>query len=125
LISLIFGIWRQSISIQSDYQSQQDDYEWEQKNNWSNREIWNDKTVKNEKEFFESDKKIYKIDYKNKFSYKILVFLHLNADRIENIFKITFIISLLLLIINLIFKVPVLLNSDTKNCFSCFIRDCV
>jgi len=110
LISLIFGIWRQNISIQANYQSHEWNYYQELKNHWWTRELWKDETVKTEKEVIEPNIKNRETAYEKKFSYKFLKFLRLNADRIENIFVISFILSLFLLILHLFFKAPVLLN---------------
>lgn len=110
LLSLIFGILRQSISIKGDYESQTWNYKFELESHWSLREIWKDDSVKNEKDFFKP-KLDKKEEYtRNKFSYKILRFLHLDLDKIEFIFVVTFILSLFFLIINLIFRVPILLR---------------
>ncbi len=106
LISLIFGIWRQNINIQASYQSHQADYDQRLKSHWWARELWKDETVKTEKEMFQSNLEGEDSSYKKKFSYKLMVALWLNADRIENIFIISFIISLALLIVHIISKIP-------------------
>lgn len=111
LVSLIFGIWRQNISIQADYQSHEWNYYQELKNHWWLRELWKDETVKTEKELIESSIKDKETDYMKKFSYKLLKFFRLNADRVENIFVVGLILALFLLILHLFFKAPVLLNS--------------
>ncbi|MCL5095467.1 MAG: hypothetical protein M1575_01960 [Patescibacteria group bacterium] len=49
LVSLIFGVWRQNISIQANYQSHEWNYYQELKNHWWTRELWEDETVKTER----------------------------------------------------------------------------
>lgn len=115
LVSLIFGVWRQNISIQADYQSHEWNYYQELKNHWWARELWKDETVKTEKEIIEPNIKDRETAYEKKFSYKLLKFLRLNADRIENIFVTSFILALFLLILHLLFKTPVLLNPPVSS----------
>jgi len=110
LVSLIFGVWRQNISIQANYQSHEWNYYQELKNHWWTRELWKDETVKTEKEVIEPNLEKQEDAYKKKLEYKVLKLLRLNADRIENIFVISLVFSLFLLILHLLFKAPVLLN---------------
>jgi hypothetical protein len=91
------------------------DYYQELKNHWWTRELWKDDSVKTEKEVIEPHLEKRDGAYKGKFEYKLLKFLHLNADRIESIFMVSFILSLFLLILHLVFKAPVLLNLPTGN----------
>jgi len=100
LVSLFFGVWLQNLSIQADYQNHQWEYKCEMESHWWSRKLWKDNTVEEEKKLFESELKEMDDRYMKTFTYKVLKFLHLNHDRIENIFKITFLISLLLLIIH-------------------------
>lgn len=102
LVSLFFGVWSQKISIQSMYQSHEDGYYQELKNNWWKRELWGDKTIAAEKELIEPHIKDLENSYKKTYSYKILNLFRLNADRIENIFRGAFMLSILLLIIHFI-----------------------
>ncbi|MEK7549160.1 MAG: hypothetical protein AAB496_01575 [Patescibacteria group bacterium] len=102
LISLFFGVWLQNISTQSGYQSQEWEYQQEMESHWWRRELWKDDSVKTEKELIEPHLKERANAYKKTFTYKILKFFHLNHDRVENIFKITFLISLLFLILHFI-----------------------
>jgi len=115
LVSLIFGVWRQNISIQANYQSHEWNYYQELKNHWWTRELWKDETVKTEKEVIEPNLEDSETAYKKKFQYKLLKILRLNADRIESIFVISLIVSLFLLILHLLFKAPVLLNPPVSN----------
>lgn len=115
LLSLIFGIWSQYIGIKANYQSHEDSYYQELKNHWWTRELWKDETVKTEKEILEPNFDKTRTDYKKQFNYKILNFLRLNADRVENIFLISFIIALSFLIIHLICKAPNLLNQSQQS----------
>jgi hypothetical protein len=110
LFSLIFGIWSQSIGIQANYQSHEWDYYQELKNHWFTRELWKDETVKTEKQIIEPNIPDKEIAYKKTLTYKILKFFHLNADRIENIFKLSFVLALFIMILHLLSKAPVLLN---------------
>src|SRR3989344_4585575 len=100
LVSLIFGIWSQSIGIQALYDMQEFDYNQEMKNHWWTRELWKDGNVKTEKELIEPHLKGREDAYKKRFQYKLLKWLHLNADRIENLFKLSFIISMAFLILH-------------------------
>ncbi|OGH16757.1 MAG: hypothetical protein A3C30_00240 [Candidatus Levybacteria bacterium RIFCSPHIGHO2_02_FULL_40_18] len=102
LFSLFFGIWLQNIATQADYQSQEWDYEQEMKHYWWSRELWKDETVKTEKEVVEPHLKEREDAYKKTFTYKVLKFFHLNHDRVENIFKTLFLISLLFLILHFV-----------------------
>jgi NAD+--asparagine ADP-ribosyltransferase len=104
LISLIFGAFRQNISIKASYQSHQWDYDNELQHHSMMRNILRDNTLEMEKEIVQLQTRI---NYKKDFSYKVLKFLRLNADRVENIFIICFIVSLVFLIIHLLSKVPV------------------
>lgn len=104
LFSLIFGIWSQSIGIQADYQSHEWGYYQELKNNWFLRELWKDETVKTEKQMVEPNIPDRQTSYEKTIMYKVLKFLHLNADRIEAIFKLTFVVALFLMILHLITK---------------------
>lgn len=115
LFSLIFGIWSQYIEIKASYQSHEDSYYQELKNHWWTRELWKDETVKTEKEIIEPNLDKTRTGYKNQASYKILKFLRLNADRVENIFIISFVIALSFLIIHLIYKAPNLLNQNQQS----------
>lgn len=115
LISLIFGIWRQKISVEASYQTHEWNYYQELKNHLWTRELWKDDTVKTEKEVIEPNLEKRDGAYKDKFEYKLLKFLRLNADRIEAIFVISFILSLFLLILHLLFKAPVFLNSPVAS----------
>jgi len=110
LVSLIFGIWRQNISIQANYQSHEWNYYQELKKHWWTRELWKDETVKTEMEVIEPYLEKQEDAYKKKLEYKVLKLLRLNADRIENIFVVSFVLSLFLLILHLLFKAPALLN---------------
>lgn len=101
LISIIFGIIRQNMAITSGYQSHEWNYANELKNHWWTRELWKDDSVKMEKDLMSKHVDGMETSYKKKFSYKILKFFRLNADRIEFIFVTTFIISLILLIVHL------------------------
>ncbi len=115
LVSLIFGIWRKKISIEANYQTHEWNYYQELKSHWWTRELWKDNSVKTEKEVMEPHLKERDGAYKKKFEYKLLKFLRLNADRIETIFIVSFLFSLFLLILHLIFKTPVLLNPPVSN----------
>jgi uncharacterized membrane protein len=115
LVSLIFGVWRQNISNQANYQSHEWNYYQELKNHWWIRELWKDEAVKIEKEVIEPNIKDRETAYEKKFSYKLLKFLRLDADRIENIFVISFILALFLLILHLLSKAPVLLNPPVSS----------
>lgn len=110
LFSLIFGIWSQSLGIQASYQSHEWNYYQELKNNWFTRELWKDSTVKSEKEIIEPNVAGKETAYEKTFMYKVLKMLHLNADRIEAIFKISFVLALFLMVLHLVTKAPVLLN---------------
>lgn len=110
LISLIFGIWSQSLGIQASYQSHEWNYYQELKSHWFTREIWKDSTVKSEKEIIEPNITDRETAYEKTFMYKVLKTLHLNADRIEAIFKLSFVTALFLMIIHLISKAPILIN---------------
>lgn len=110
LISLMFGIWRQNIAIESKYQSHEWSYYQELKNHWWSRELWNDESLKTEKEIIESNLKARETIYEKNLSYKILKITHLNADRVENIFKISLVLALSLLILHLFFKSPIFLT---------------
>lgn len=101
LISIFFGIWAQDMFIASSYQSHEWNYVQAVRGNWWSRELWGDKTVKDEKALSEPELSKMEESYKKKITYKILKFLHLNADRIDNIFKLTFIIALFLLILHI------------------------
>lgn len=100
LVSLFFGVWLQNISIQADYQNHQWEYKCEMEHHWWSRALWKDTTVKEERKLIEPHLKECEYDYEKTFTYKVLKVLHLNRDKIENIFKITFLISLFLLIIH-------------------------
>ncbi len=113
LISLFFGVWLQNIATQSGYQSQEWEYEQEMKHHWWTRELWKDSSVKTEKEVIEPHLKERENAYKKTFTYKVLKFFHLNHDRVENIFKVAFLFSLLFLILHFV-SVP-FKNSDLKN----------
>jgi hypothetical protein len=105
LVSLIFGIWRQKISVEAGYQSHEWDYYQELKSHWWRREeLWKDDSVKIEKKLIEPYLKKTDGSYKNKFEYKLLKLLRLNADRIETVFIVSFLLSLFLLILHLLFK---------------------
>jgi hypothetical protein len=101
LISIFFGIWSQDMSIQASYQTHEDDYSQELKRHWWLRELWGDSSVKTEKEFIGKHLEEREGAYKKKFEYKILKVLHLNADRVELIFKLTFIFALFFLILHI------------------------
>src|SRR6185369_3369660 len=101
LISIFFGVWLQSIATQAEYQSHEWEYQQEMKHNWFVRELWKD-DIKAEKELIEPYLNEREYAYKKTFTYKFLKIFHLNHDRIENIFKITFLISLLFLIIHFV-----------------------
>jgi len=115
LLSLAFGIWRQHLSIQASYQIHQQDYCWGLESHWWTRELWKDETVKKEKEIIEPNLKKSEIDYKNTLSYKVLKLFRLNADRVENVFVISFVFALFFLILHLLFKVPILLSLLTSS----------
>ncbi len=102
LVSLIFGIWLQTIGTQADLQSWEWEYQQELNSHWWRRELWKDSTVKYEKAMIEPHLKEGEEEYKEKINYKIMKLFNLNYDRIENIFKITFLVSLLFLIIHFI-----------------------
>ena len=102
LISIFFGVWVQNIGAQADYQSQEWEYQQELEHHWWTRELWKDETVKAEKELIEQHLKDRENAYKSTFTYKILKFFNLTHDRVENIFKITFLISLVFLILHFV-----------------------
>ncbi len=102
LISLIFGIWLQNIKTQSDYQSHEWDYKYELESSWWRRELWKDETVGVEKELIQSNLNERDMEYKKTYTYKVLKFFKLNHDRVENIFKATFLLALLFLIFHFI-----------------------
>lgn len=107
LVSLIFGIWRQNIAIESRYQSHEWNYYQELKNHWWSRELWNDESLKTEKEIIEPNLKARETIYEKNFSYKLLKLSYLNADRIENIFKISLIFALSFFIMHLLVISPI------------------
>jgi hypothetical protein len=102
LVSLFFGVWLLYISIQAGYQSHENDYLQEMRHHWWTRELWKDNSVKTEKEITEPHLKEEeeRHDYKKKFTYKALKFLHLNADRVENIFRLTLLLAFFFLILH-------------------------
>ena len=102
LVSLIFGVWLQTIGAQADLQSWEWEYQQELSSSWWRRELWKDTTVKDEKAMIEPHLKNREEEYKKKINYKIMKLFNLNYDKIENIFKITFLVSLLFLIIHFI-----------------------
>ncbi len=102
LISIIFGIFRQGMAIQAIYDSLELEYSHEMKSHWSSRELWKDETLAWEKKLVGENTFDQEPSYKKRFAFKLLKFFRLNADRIENIFLSTFVIALILLIINLI-----------------------
>jgi hypothetical protein len=110
LLSLIFGIWRQRIAVNSSYQSHEWNYYQEIKSHWWTRELWKDETVKTEKELIEPNIKDREDAYKKTVEYKVLKFFRLNADRIEMIFIASLIAALFLLILHMVFKTSVLLK---------------
>lgn len=121
LTSLFFGVWLQNIATQSGYQSQEWEYEQEMRHHWWTRELWKDESVKTEKKLIEPHLDERGEAYKKTFTYKVLKFFHLNHDRVENIFKITFLISLLFLIFHFI-SVP-FKNSSLSNNRSYYDRN--
>lgn len=102
LVSLFFGVWLQTIATEADYQSHEWNYGQEMRHHWWTRELWKDDTVKTEKELIEPHLKERDEAYKKKFMYKVFKFLHLNHDRVEAIFKITFLLALLFLIFHFV-----------------------
>jgi hypothetical protein len=110
LLSLIFGVWRQRISVEAGYQTHQWNYYQELKSHWWTRELWKDDSVKTEKEVIEPNLEKSDGAYKNKFEYKLLKLFRLNADRVEAVFIVSFLLSLFFLILHLLFKAPSLLN---------------
>lgn len=110
LVSLVFGIWRQRISIQSNYQTHEWNYYQELQHHWWSRELWKDSTVKSEKELLEPYLVKNDASYKKTCEYKILKLLHLDADKIENIFVVSFMLSLVFLIGYWLSKTPYLLK---------------
>jgi len=106
LFSLIFGIWSQSIGIQANYQSHEWDYYQELKNNWFMRELWKDETVKIEKQIIEPNILDKENAYEKTVTYRILKVFHLSSDRIEVIFKLSFVSALFLMILHLLSKAP-------------------
>ncbi len=117
LLSLFFGVWLQNIATQSGYQSHEWNYIQEMKNHWWTRELWKDGTVKTEKEVIEPHLKQRENAYMETFTYKVLKFLNLDHDKVENIFKITFLFALLFLIIHFT-SVPLRGNKEKHNRFS-------
>lgn len=112
LFSLIFGIWRQTIAIQSDFQSHEWNYYQKLKSHWWSREsLWNDQTVKTEKEIFGSHLKDPTSTYTKTLQYKLLKLLKLDADKVEAIFVVSLILALALLMLHLLFKAPSLITS--------------
>lgn len=114
LISIFFGIWAQDMFITASYQSHEWNYVQAVRGNWWSRELWGDNTVKTEKELAEPELSKTEDAYKKKVTYKILKFLHLNADRIDNIFKITFIFALFMLILHIFSSSNLQINSENK-----------
>lgn len=102
LFSLFFGVWLQNIAIQANYQSHEWEYEQEMRHHWWTRELWNDGSVKAEKELVEPHLNERADAYKKTFTYKVLKLFHLNHDRVENTFKISFLISLLFFILHFV-----------------------
>lgn len=115
LVSLIFGVWRQKISVEAGYQGHEWNYYQELKSHWWTRELWKDDSVKTEKEVIEPNLEKRDGAYKDKFEYKLLKLLRLNADRVEAIFIVSFLLSLFLLILHLLFKAPSLLNPPVTS----------
>jgi len=110
IVSLGFGVWSQRLAVESGYQSLEWNYVQEERNHLRSRELWKDSTLEYDKDLIETELNKQEIAFQKKIEYKLLKALHLNADRVANIFIVSFIFSLLLLIMHLIFKAPVLLN---------------
>lgn len=101
LISIFFGIWAQDMFIASSYQSHEWNYVQAVRGHWWLRELWGDKTIQEEKALVEPELQKTEGLFKKKITYKLLKILHLNADRIDNLFKITFILALFMLIVHI------------------------
>jgi len=104
LVSLIFGIWSQSLSDKEGFQANQWSYNERLRSSWMIREIWKDPTVKKEREMLESYLKDYMQLFKTTLWQKALTIFRLNADLVDNIFVFSFIISLGFLIFHFVIR---------------------
>lgn len=104
VVSIVFGIWSQRLSLISAYWIHQFEHKNNLKSHWWTRELWGDDTVKTEKEIIEPH--LEKEDDKKELKLDLLKILHLNADKVEKIFIASFIIALLFFIVHIIIKIP-------------------